>query len=453
LLFREWILIILGITLIAIAALNLVNFSALATEDLVDITPPVDQYGFVPIFVSKDESEQSIVVDQTDPPIYPERLLIEKIHLDAPVLLAQSINVTIEEENVIQYLIPEEFAVGWHLGSAPLGKPGNTVLSGHHNAFGKVFADLNKLEIGDKISLQSGEKQFEYVISERMIFPERGQPFETRLENSRWILPTDDERVTLVTCWLKNSNTHRLVLVAVPLKKLGEESLSVPVTGGSDFSNESNLIIEKQPDLAAPSSNWVSDKDEMEMVYIPAGEFLMGTEDKDAQRINDNGVASEMPAHRVYLDEYWIDQHEVTNGQYALCVSAGVCEQPNRNQWSPGYKYFQNSEYADYPVIYVNWNMARTFCEWTGQAGDCLPKRNGKRQPVASMDVNIPGEMRKSLESLPISAMSTALGNTPTPFMMTGMQIWRRWAASRLAPARMVFWIWLEMCGSGPAQW
>jgi hypothetical protein len=49
-----------------------------------------------------------------------------------------------------------------------------------------------------------------------MIFEEKDQPLDVRLENARWILPSEDERITLVTCWPQDSNTHRLVIVAVP---------------------------------------------------------------------------------------------------------------------------------------------------------------------------------------------------------------------------------------------
>jgi len=37
-----------------------------------------------------------------------------------------------------------------------------------------------------------------------------------RQENARWIAPTDDERLTLVTCWPYTNNTHRVVVVAKP---------------------------------------------------------------------------------------------------------------------------------------------------------------------------------------------------------------------------------------------
>ena len=49
-----------------------------------------------------------------------------------------------------------------------------------------------------------------------MILPEAGATLEQRLENSRWIGQSDDTRLTLITCWPAESNTHRLVIVAVP---------------------------------------------------------------------------------------------------------------------------------------------------------------------------------------------------------------------------------------------
>jgi sortase A len=50
-----------------------------------------------------------------------------------------------------------------------------------------------------------------------MILPEKYQEIDVRMDNARWILPSDDERLTLVTCWPATSNTHRLIIVARPL--------------------------------------------------------------------------------------------------------------------------------------------------------------------------------------------------------------------------------------------
>jgi sortase (surface protein transpeptidase) len=50
-----------------------------------------------------------------------------------------------------------------------------------------------------------------------MILMERFVDTATRLNNARWLAHTEDVRLTLVTCWPKLSNTHRLILVARPL--------------------------------------------------------------------------------------------------------------------------------------------------------------------------------------------------------------------------------------------
>ncbi len=94
----------------------------------------------------------------------------------------------------------------------------------------------------------------------------------------------------------------------------------------------------------------------MPRVLIPAGDFLMGTtQDKAA-----------MPPHGVELRSFWIDRTEVTNAQYAQCVLQSVCQAPVRSNSYSRPTYFGNPQYADYPVIYVNWDDADTFCRWAG---------------------------------------------------------------------------------------
>jgi hypothetical protein len=82
--------------------------------------------------------------------------------------------------------------------------------------------------VGDTFTILSGAKQFNYIIANKMILPEKDQPLSVRLENSRWIMPSTDERVTLVTCWPATSNTHRLILVAVPVSGQGQGGKPVP---------------------------------------------------------------------------------------------------------------------------------------------------------------------------------------------------------------------------------
>ncbi len=91
------------------------------------------------------------------------------------------------------------------------------MLNGHHNIYGEVFRYLNALKPGDIITLESETRRYQYIVAQTMTLPEEGQPVAIRQENARWILPTDDERVTLVTCWPYLTNTHRLVVIALPL--------------------------------------------------------------------------------------------------------------------------------------------------------------------------------------------------------------------------------------------
>src|SRR6185436_19320667 len=80
-------------------------------------------------------------------------------------------------------------------------------------------------------------------------------------------------------------------------------------------------------------------KDGATLVYVPAGEFAMGSTDQDSLASND-----EKPQHSVTLDAFWIDQTEVTNAMYAKCVNAGNCKPPINMD------HFINAEYANHPV-------------------------------------------------------------------------------------------------------
>jgi formylglycine-generating enzyme required for sulfatase activity len=103
-------------------------------------------------------------------------------------------------------------------------------------------------------------------------------------------------------------------------------------------------------------STMISEKDGMTLLYVPAGEFEMGI---DSGPLSDNH-----PAHKVSLNVFWIDKTEVTNGMYAKCVDAGVCNYPAYALSNSHINYYGNPKFSAYPVIHVSWIAANVYCTW-----------------------------------------------------------------------------------------
>jgi formylglycine-generating enzyme required for sulfatase activity len=103
------------------------------------------------------------------------------------------------------------------------------------------------------------------------------------------------------------------------------------------------------------------------MITIPAGEFRMGCSPTDNPPAGCIPKYYDTPQHTVYLDTYAIDKYEVTNLQYRSCVEAGVCQRPRRFNSHRRSSYFWESEFDYFPVLYVSWWDAQTYCEWKGK--------------------------------------------------------------------------------------
>jgi len=119
-----------------------------------------------------------------------------------------------------------------------------------------------------------------------------------------------------------------------------------------DSSESRNLTITRETDVEEIGRTKVASVDNMTLMYVPAGEFLMGTE---------TGLTDEQPIHKVYLDSYWIDQTEISNAMYAKCVEAGICDKPS------SLAFYSDSAFASHPVEYVSWNDAVNYCTWGGR--------------------------------------------------------------------------------------
>ena len=146
-------------------------------------------------------------------------------------------------------------------------------------------------------------------------------------------------------------------------------------------SPEPNEETSPTPEPVAPTSGdtRVSKVDSMEQIYVGEGEFIMGTEDDDSKQTPTGigGVAwPEGPEHPVWVHSFWIDKYEVTNAQYTICVNGGACKPPLMLDAPQalvaaepfiGRDYYTDPDYANYPVVYVDFYAARDYCAWAGR--------------------------------------------------------------------------------------
>jgi serine/threonine-protein kinase len=112
---------------------------------------------------------------------------------------------------------------------------------------------------------------------------------------------------------------------------------------------------------------------DLDWVYVPAGEFLMGNDTTDDGEDVDIGGGSqhgakrpadfdnELPQHSVDVAEFRIARTPVTNAQYAAFVAA--TGHPPPGHWPD--RCVPDGQ-ADHPVIYVDWQDAHLFCQWAG---------------------------------------------------------------------------------------
>jgi len=104
-----------------------------------------------------------------------------------------------------------------------------------------------------------------------------------------------------------------------------------------------------------PGVSYLTEVSLTPMVRIPEGEFLQG---------NDGGRPNEQPERLVTLDEYYIDQFEVTNRLYRQCITAEACTPPVFEYAIKEPEYFLDTTNRNHPVAYVSWEQAATYCAY-----------------------------------------------------------------------------------------
>jgi len=204
-----------------IAPTGVIQVSTLNEEAIVPLEASVEDVPSLadnPLLVVEDVAETEAVnqVPLNPAASPPTRIVAESINLDAPVI--ETGWVQVEKDGVMTNVwVVADYAAGWHQNSSLPGQGGNIVLSGHHNIKGEVFRYIVELEVGDTVSLFVDDQQYDYVVNDKFIVKDKGEPDSVRRANAKWIGPFNEERLTLVTCWPYNNNTHRVIVIAKPL--------------------------------------------------------------------------------------------------------------------------------------------------------------------------------------------------------------------------------------------
>jgi len=168
--------------------------------------------------------------------------------------------------------------------------------------------------------------------------------------------------------------------------KVSSQSIPLPtsvssiITKSTPSANPINTIKPEVPSQTpTPFFPTAGDKktskiDGAGLVYIPVGDFEMCLTTNQVDKLSTlcegkctaTNFTDAMPVHKVFLDSYWIYEHEITNQEYGLCVKDGDCLKPQKTYSSTRKNYFQNPDYGNYPVVFVDWYQAEKYCAWAG---------------------------------------------------------------------------------------
>jgi len=142
-----------------------------------------------------------------------------------------------------------------------------------------------------------------------------------------------------------------LAFAAIPIMGILRGTTLTPFEESSNNSTDSTPSGSNDPSQVSREEPVLE-----EMVSIPAGPFLRGT---------DQGGFDEQPQRTLVLDAFAIDRYEVTNFQYQQFVDA-----TGHRKSGPPARYAKNMskmQGINQPVVYVSWEDAEAYCHWKGK--------------------------------------------------------------------------------------
>jgi formylglycine-generating enzyme required for sulfatase activity len=101
------------------------------------------------------------------------------------------------------------------------------------------------------------------------------------------------------------------------------------------------------------------------MVFLPGGEFQRGRTHEDPETKvawYPNPLRDDLPVRAVHVSPFYLDEHEVTIGEYAAFVKAARHRTPP--VWAEGKPPVGRETY---PVADVSWDDAAAYCAWKGK--------------------------------------------------------------------------------------
>jgi len=173
---------------------------------------------------------------------------------------------------------------------------------------------------------------------------------------------TDFSRPEYLTYGMQVRNLTALQMLDMIQRELTSASASTVTTPTITPTNPSIQIHQ-------PGEITQSTVDGMELAYIPAGKFSMGS---------DSGNPDQMPVHTVQLNGYWLDRTEITNEMFVRFLNAEGNQQEGGTTWldpiDPFVWIFEKdgvwqtlSGKENYPIVNVSWYGAKTYCTWAGR--------------------------------------------------------------------------------------
>jgi formylglycine-generating enzyme required for sulfatase activity len=164
--------------------------------------------------------------------------------------------------------------------------------------------------------------------------------------------------------WRKPPKQIFLLVLLVVFLSVMPECHNHPAAGGTPLPSSPSRPAFTPTLIQEPGAQKSRPKDGMILIIVPAGQFLMGSSPLDGFGPDLSPYENEFPQHEVQVAAFWIDQTEVTNAQYQLCVEDGHCSPPKKPPDRQLSYHFDDPSYARHPVVNVTWYQAVADCTW-----------------------------------------------------------------------------------------